>query len=334
MKDLDRLKKLLETPQRPFITTHIRPDGDALGCILALHQFFKMKGHQSVAVVPSDYPYYYNWFPGVEQLLNYHKDRKQIIKTLEESTVIFVVDFNSLHRNGELGKILADSTLPRVIIDHHTEPEKIYDYWFSDVKACATGEILYEIFEQLDSSVLQNKDIATCLYAAINTDCGSFKFSSVTGKTHRIAAALIDTGIDIGKINAALYDNFTVDRLKFWGYCLIHKLTILKELKTAYITVTRKEMEENKLKTSDLEMLANYPLIVEDIVLSALIVEREKYVKVSFRSKYNFPTNQLARKYFNGGGHLNASGGEINLPIEETVKLFLDKILEYKEFLQ
>ena len=333
MKDIEKIREIFKTPQKPFITTHIRPDGDALGCVLALHKLFKANGHDPVTVIPSEYPYYYHWFPGVDEILDFHKHKKQALNALKEATIIFVVDFNSLHRNGELGLTLAESKLPKVIIDHHSEPEQIYDYWFWDVKACATGEILFEFIENFDSKMLADQDICTNLYSAINTDCGSFKFPSTTTRTHKIVSALLASGIKPGDINTLLYDNFTERRLRFWGKCLTEKLTILPEYHTAIITVTKKDLMEYQLKTSDLEGLAHYPLIIEDILLAAFLVERDRYVKVSFRSKYDFPTNQLARKYFNGGGHLNASGGEIALSLEETTQLFIEKIKEFEVFL-
>lgn len=334
MLDASGLKTFLSQKRAIFITTHLRPDGDAIGSILALYHFFKATGHKVIAVIPSDYPYYFDWFPGIKDLLNYQNKKDLVLQELEKSDIIFAVDFNQLKRNGELGQTLSETTLPKVLIDHHTLPDDIFDFNFSDTTASAAAEIVFEIIRQLEPALLNNKDIATCLYSGIVTDCGMFKYPSTTSRTHAIASRLLESGIDTGMINSLLYDNFTEKRLRYWGHCFSEKLHVNEDLHLSIITVSMKELAGNHLKTSDLEGLAGFPLILDNVYLSALFIEREKYVKVSFRSKFHFPTNQLARKYFNGGGHLNASGGETNLSLDETVAYFMEKISEFEVYLR
>ena len=334
MLDTSGLKIFLEQKRSVFITTHIRPDGDAIGSILALTQFLKATGHDVTTVIPSEYPYYFNWFPGIKEILNYQNEKDLVLEKLKKSDIIFAVDFNQLKRNGELGEMLSDTSLPKVLIDHHQQPDNIFDYTFSDTTASASAEIVFEIIRQLAPELLNDKDIATCIYSGIITDCGLFKYPSTTSRTHAIASRLIESGINNGMINSLLFDNFTEKRLRYWGHCLSDKLHINNELHLSILTVSKIELAANELKTSDLEGLVGYPLILDHVYLAALFVEREKNVKVSFRSKFDFPTNQLARKYFNGGGHLNASGGEITLPLEDSVTYFMEKINDFEVYLR
>lgn len=334
MLDTSALKTFLDQKRTIFLTTHLRPDGDAIGSILALYLFLKANGHQVTAVIPSEYPYYFEWFPGIKELLNYQTNKEEVLRQLRKSDIFFAVDFNNLKRNGELGQIISETKIPRVLIDHHTLPEESFDFKFSDTKASASAEIVFEIIRQFDPDLLNNKDIATCIYSGIVTDCGMFKYPSTTSRTHAIASRLLESGIDIGRINSLLFDNFQEKRLRYWGHCFSEKLQIHDDLHISILTVSKKELTGNHLKTSDLEGLAGFPLILDNVYLSAIFIERENYVKVSFRSKFDFPTNLLARKYFNGGGHLNASGGEIYLPLEESVAFFMEKINEFEVYLR
>jgi phosphoesterase RecJ-like protein len=334
MLDTSRLKTFLDTKRSIFLTTHLRPDGDAIGSILALYLFLKSNGHEVTAVIPSEYPYYFDWFPSISELLNYQTHKEQVLEKLRKADVVFAVDFNQLKRNGDLGQIISETSIPKVLIDHHTLPDDGFEFTFSDTSASASAELVFEIIRQLDPDLLNNPDIATCLYSGIVTDCGMFKYPSTTSRTHAIASRLLESGIQIGRINTLLFDNFQEKRLRYWGHCFSEKLQVRDDLHLTILTVSKKELNENHLKTSDLEGLAGFPLILDNIYLSVLFIEREKYVKVSFRSKFDFPTNQLARKYFNGGGHLNASGGEINLSLEESVAYFMEKIAEFEVYLK
>jgi phosphoesterase RecJ-like protein len=334
MLDITGLKAFLQKKRTIFITTHMRPDGDAIGSILALNHFFKSTGHQVIAVIPSEYPYYFEWFPGIKELLNYQNQKELVLQELAKAEIVIAVDFNQLKRNGELGQKISETNIPKVLIDHHTLPDDIFDFKYSDTTASASAELVFEIIRQLEPELLLRKDIATCLYSGIVTDCGLFKYPSTTSRTHAIASRLLESGIDIGIINSLLFDNFTEKRLRYWGHCLSDKLHVNEDLHLSVLTVSIHELSGNHLKTSDLEGLAGFPLILDNVYLSALFIEREKYVKVSFRSKFHFPTNQLARKYFNGGGHLNASGGEITLPLDESVAYFMEKINEFEVYLR
>ena len=333
MKNLNELKQFLSVPRKILIISHIRPDGDAVGSSLALYHFLTKKGHTASVVFPSEYPYFYGWFPGVDQTYNFKKKRETINPIIAEAEILFAVDFNQLKRMNDLGKIVSGLNIPKVLIDHHPDPEPFYDYAFYDMHACSAAEKVYDFIEFIDGRLLKDKDIATCLYAAIVSDSGSFKFSSVTPETMRIAARLMESGINHNQIQRQLFDNFTENRIRMWGYCIYEKLEIIPEHKAGIITLNKDDLKRFCSKLADTENLVNFVLNIEDVTVGVLVVELSDMVKLSFRSKGQYPVNLLAAKYFNGGGHLNAAGGQTNLSLDETIKLLKEKLGEFDEYL-
>lgn len=332
MKNLASLKEFLSVPRQILIISHIRPDADAIGSSLGLYHFLTEKGHKASVVFPSEYPYYYGWFPGIDKTLNYLKDKTEIHKVIKTCEILFAVDFNQLKRMNELGKKVALLKVPKVLIDHHPDPEPVFDYLFYDMHVSSAAEKVYDFIELMDPSFVYNKQIAECLYAAIVSDSGSFKFPSVTPDTLRVAANLMDTGIDHTLIQRNLYDNFKESRLRLWGYCINEKLEIYRELKTGIISLNQEDLRKFSAKLADTENLVNFILSMEDIVVGVLVVELSDMVKLSFRSKGNFPVNKLASLYFNGGGHTNAAGGQTTLSLVDTISLLKEKIMEFEEF--
>ncbi|MEA3495438.1 MAG: bifunctional oligoribonuclease/PAP phosphatase NrnA [Bacteroidota bacterium] len=333
MNNNQKLKEFLQEKKSILITTHVRPDGDAIGSSLALYIFLKNAGHKVMLAFPTSYASVYNWFPEINESKVFSSDEKEILNFTEQADIIFVVDFNQLSRNGDFGKILSKSKKTKVLIDHHPEPEDIFDYHFWTTKYSAAAEGIYDFIKLIDENGIKNLDIATCLYAAIVFDTGSFRYQSVSKKTHTITADLFEAGIDHDKIQQHVNDNFTENRMKLWGYCLNDKLTILHKSNAAYISLSKEEFANFDAKAGYTEGLVNLPLGIENIEISVLIVEKEEQIKLSFRSKTNFPVNKFAKQYFNGGGHRNAAGGESKLSLEKTIKLFEEKVkLEMGEY--
>jgi bifunctional oligoribonuclease and PAP phosphatase NrnA len=333
MQDIQKIKELLSQPKRILITTHHKPDGDALGSSLGLYHFLLKQGHDVVVVSPSDYPVFLHWMPGNIAVINFMEEKEKALKLLANSEVIFCLDLNSLARLHELGDHVKNSPAIKIMIDHHLEPEGFDDHRIWNPDAAATCELVYDFIDLSGGSHLIDKVIATCLYTGILTDTGSFKYSATTAKIHRIAANLLEKGVDNSKIHDFIFDTSSENRLRFTGYCITNKMMVNQELKTAYISVAAAELEKYGIKTGDTEGLVNYPLSIGGIVFVALIIERGDVVKLSFRSKGEFPANEVAKKYFEGGGHLNAAGGRSELSLEETVQKFISVLPEYKELL-
>ena len=331
MLTLTDLKSLLATPQKIVITTHHKPDGDAMGSSLGLYAYLIQKGHHVQVITPTDYPAFLHWMPNNTNVVIFNEEQAKSAKYVEDAAIIFCLDFNTLSRINELGELVRNSNAKKVMIDHHLEPEDFDDYRHWNINACAAAQLVYDfIVNQLDDAEFINKDVATCLYTGIMTDSGSFRFASANATVYRIAADLIDLGAEHDKIHQLVYDNSSEDRLRFLGYCLSNKLEVLPEFNTAIISVTKEELSKYKSGTGDTEGVVNYALSINGIRLAALIIERTDKVKLSLRSTGDFPANEICKKYFNGGGHRNAAGGAIDKPLNEVVDEFKAILLEYK----
>lgn len=332
MQRLDELKILLSTPQQVVITTHHKPDADALGSSLGLAGYLKKKGHTVTVITPSDYPNFLNWMPGQAEVIEYKESNHTKVEALvQAASLIFCLDFNALARIHDMETMVRVATAPKVMIDHHLQPETFADFVYSTPEAAATAELIYNFIVQLGDAQLLDISIGECLYAGIMTDTGSFKYSSTSPAVHRIAAAIQELGVDTTRIHRLVYDNASYDKLKLLGYVLSEKLVVLPEYRVAYIALSKEELWRFNAQTGDTEGLVNYALSVEGIVMAVLITERPDIVKMSLRSINNFDVSELARKYFSGGGHKNAAGGKSNESLSATVKRLLGVLPEYKE---
>lgn len=332
--ELENLKDLLSSPKKIVITTHQKPDADALGSSLAMWGYLKKKGHEVTVISPTDYPSFLNWMGGQEDVIIFDQDNQELSKQLVlGADVIFCLDFSALSRIGQLGDIVRKAKAKKVLIDHHLEPESFPDISFSDVTAAATAVLIFKIIIGLGDKKLLDTCIGECIYAGIMTDTGSFRHPSTNKEVHLIIAELINLSVDISKIHRLIYDNNSEKKLRFVGHALLNKLKVIPELRSSYIAISAEELQYFDSQTGDTEGLVNYALSVENIVLAAVIIEREDMVRISFRSKGEFSVNEFARKYFYGGGHRNAAGGRSELSLEETVKKFEDTVEENRESL-
>lgn len=315
------------------ITTHHKPDADALGSSLGLYHFLQKTGIDATVVSPTDYGDFLKWLPGEDKVINFEEHNALATNLVQQAEWVFCLDFNSLKRINEMGKLVEQSSAKKVLIDHHLEPETFADYGLHTTKASSTCELVFMFIEQFDGVDLMDKTIASCLYAGMMTDTASFKHSSTYPSTHRVAAVLLEKGAEPNKIYEAVYDNFTADRTRFVGYCISQKLQILEDYRTALICVTADELKKFNSITGDTEGLVNWGLTIKGIKLSVLIIDRTVLRKMSFRAKGDFPANEFARKYFNGGGHFSAAGGESNDSLEATEEKLKTALKDYRHLL-
>ena len=334
MLDIVTLTELLAQPRKIVITTHHKPDGDAMGSSLGLYNYLIQQGHHVKVISPTDYPAFLSWMPGNGEVLIYTDDTATAESLIDDAAIIFCLDFNALGRINEMGEAVRASKAVKVMIDHHLEPEDFDDYRCWDINACATAQLVYIfITADLNGAKYINRDVADCLYTGIMTDSGSFRFPGTTSAVHRIIADLIDAGAVNWRIHDLVYSNSSEDRIRFLGHCLSRKLEVLHEYNTAIITVTRAELQQYKVITGDTEGIVNYALSITGIRLAAFIVERGDKVKLSLRSKGDFPANEICKKYFNGGGHRNAAGGHSVKNLDEVINQFKSILPEYKTLL-
>ena len=327
---LNAVGELLAQPKKIALLAHKNPDGDTVGAVMAMYHYLEPKGHKVSAIVPNEYPTFYSWMPGIEKMLIFDKNAKEIKKILAEADLIICLDFNATHRVGNMGKLVAEAKAVKVIIDHHPQPSDEFDYYFSETETSSTGELVYEFIAGLNDTRSITKDIAVCLYTCIMTDTGSFSFSCNKKRTYEITGELIARGVQPDLIHKLVYDTFTENRLRLLGYALSERLLVWESLHTAVISLNRDDLDRFDYQVGDTEGLVNYPLSMEKINLSVLITEKDNALRLSFRSKGDFSVNLLARKHFDGGGHKNAAGGNSRLTMKETIKELKSVLERYK----
>jgi phosphoesterase RecJ-like protein len=329
--DIQKVAQLLAAPKKIAIIPHRSPDGDAMGSTLALYHFFQKNGHESVVISPNDFPEFLAWMPASESVLVYENDRAKTTKILQEAELVFTLDFNALHRTGEMEKVLHQLKVPFVMIDHHQSPDSYATVTYSDTQFGSTCEMVYNFISFLGAQNQIDQTIATCIYTGILTDSGSFRFPKTTGNTHRIVAELIDLGVDNTQIPALLFDNNSYESRQLLGRAL-NNLVVFPEYKAAYTSLTQAELDEFKYVKGDTEGIVNYGLSIKGIQLAAIFIEHkeENIIKISLRSQGSIDVNQLAREHFNGGGHINAAGGKSSLTMQQTIEKFKKIITQIK----
>lgn len=334
MLSLSDLKEKLTERRKIVITTHFKPDGDAMGSSLGLYHWLKGHGHEVDIIVPSDYPSFLFWMPGQDQVVVYPGQKKYADQLIEQAELIFCLDFNSLSRIHDMGPSVRSANGTKIMIDHHLSPEDFDDFRHWDNRAAATAQLVYDfIVNQFDDRSSITTDIATSLYTGIMTDTGSFRFQSTTAEVHLIVADLITLGAENWKIHEHIFNSSTENRLKFLGYCLLNRLEVIPEYNTALFAVSSEDLKTFKVTTGDTEGLVNYALSVSGIRLAALIIDRTERVKLSLRSIGDIPCNEICGTYFQGGGHKNAAGGQSTAPITEVVETFKSILPKYKNLL-
>jgi len=330
-KDIEHIKELLSVPKKIAIVSHRNPDGDAYGSSLGLYHFLLKLNHDVSVVSPNDCPDFLKWLPSQDAIVVFENNPSKGTQLLNEADIIFTLDFNALHRVGKvMQKVLENVSATYIMIDHHKQPDDYAKYMYSDASISSTSQMIYHFFEKMGTVNNIDKNIAMCLYTGIMTDTGSFKYASTTSVTHTIIANLIDKGIDHTKIHNRLYDTNSLNRLQLLGAAL-RNLKVVDEYKTAYISLSQREMNSVNFKKGDTEGFVNYGLSLKGIVFAVIFIEDQKQgiIKMSFRSKGSFSVNEFARSHFDGGGHENAAGGRSELTLKDTIAKFLKIVPTY-----
>jgi len=319
MKNAETLKELLSETRKIVIVTHPRPDGDAMGSSLGLASYLNKKGHDVTVVYPTEYPDFFKWMTGSRQALIYTHKKDQSITAMKEAEVIFCLDFNTLSRVAPLTKTLEKCTGRMVLIDHHLQPDT-FEFMLHDVKASSTCELIYDFIEIMEEEEpVISKGIAYCLYTGLVTDTGNFQNANTTVKAFKLAAKLLEAGVDVDSIRNKVFSNFKLKRLRFIGNALLNRMQLIRNLDLAYITVTKEDVRTYDLDAGDTEGLVNYPLTIRGVKVAVLLKEHGDVIKLSIRSKGDISVNDFARKYFSGGGHKNAAGGRSEKTLDQTV---------------
>lgn len=330
MDPVKELKEILDSPKNIVITTHQNPDGDAIGSSLGLMHYLKMRGHTATVITPNEHPEYLHWLPGNEDVVIFKDNRDVGKKIVSEADVIFCLDFNDLRRIADLGTVVKKSKATKVLIDHHLQPTEFADYKFCNAMASSTAELVFDFIKDMGDDELIEENIANCIYTGVMTDTGAFQYPSTTPKVHRMVAELMDRGVKNYRAYDLVYNHYSENRIRFFGFCITERLKVYHQYGAALIYISKEDQIKFNVVKGDTEGLVNLPLQIRGISLSCLIIDRDDIVKISLRSKGDLDVNNMARKHFNGGGHKNASGGSSNVSLDETVKKFEEILPQVK----
>ncbi|MBT8327926.1 MAG: DHH family phosphoesterase, partial [Bacteroidia bacterium] len=300
---------------------------------LGLYNYFKEAGIESTVITPTDYADFLWWLPGNDKVLIFEGNEEEANRIIANSELVYCLDFNALGRINEMGKSITDSNAKVILIDHHRDPQDFDDERLCSIGASSTCELMYYYISKHLNVEFMTKDAAECIYTGLITDTGSFRYNSTTGDTIRTAGALIDLGVQPSSLYERLFDQNRLERLQLLGYFLSKKITLIENGKVALSHLTIKELEDFNVKTGDTEGFVNYGLGIKGVEMSALIIDRGSLVKMSFRSKSDFPCNEFSAEFFNGGGHKNAAGGASKESLVETLYKFKSAIKSYSEYL-
>lgn len=327
MKELDisDIKLMLEMPKRVAILTHRNPDGDAIGSSLALKSFLEMTGHTATVIFPTDYPPIFHFLEGIESSLVSVAQMEESVHVVENSDIIFLLDFNGLDRIDRLGPIVQEAGAVKIMIDHHLDPEPIADWELTDPMASSTCELIHVFIDMLGSRDLIDVGMGTALFTGLLTDTGSFKFATNT-RLFQVASHLKAIGVDDYGLQNRLFNSLTEKQLKLIGHCIANRMEVLQDLQTGIIFLNKDDFRRFRIQRGDTEGIVNYILMMGKMRIAIFITDQNGTIKMSFRSKGDVSVQGIAKEYFSGGGHKNASGGTGKETLTETIE-FLKKIL-------
>jgi bifunctional oligoribonuclease and PAP phosphatase NrnA len=332
MKPIQLLQSELNSPKNIVITTHQNPDADAFGSSLGLYHYLIQKGHKITVVSSTFYTNALAWMQGTDDILVLEKDEKAVIDCLQNSDLLFCLDFNVYTRTAGLANIIKDYQGIKVLIDHHLYPDEPYfDFGISLPEKSSTCEMIYDYILMDNGKHLINKTIADCLYAGVMTDTGGFRYSCTSASTHRMTADLLELGVVPNTIAENIYDHFEEKRLRLLGHIFSNRLHVIKDYQASLIYLDATDMDNFTVGQGDTEGIVNYPLSINGVNFSTFMSQKENEIRMSFRSKGNIDVNLFARTYFEGGGHANAAGGKSKLPMKQTIEAYHLALREFSK---
>lgn len=330
---IESVAEIIDKHQNFTILVHRNPDGDAVGSATALLLFLRAMGKSANVVVPNVFPDFLGWLPAASDIIVFETARDEAVAAIKSAEVLFCLDFNALSRLGELGEIVALEAKPSVLVDHHLQPDEGFVVAISEPAACSTAELVFRLIYRMNSSALTH-DIAECICTGMMTDTGSFAYASNRKDIYIIISYLIAAGIDKDLIYRKVFYNYSPNRMKLLGYMMYDKLRVYPAYNAALLTLTYKEMRRFCVAKGDTEGLVNMPLQIKGVRFVCFLREEVPgKINVSLRSVDEFPCNNVAADFFAGGGHKNASGGEVYGTMEYAVERFRLALSKYKPML-
>ena len=329
--DIDQLKSIICDNNLFVLTCHAGPDGDALGSTLGMANYLVTLGKEAVVIVPDAYPDFLAWMPGAQDIVRFDKCREKAELMIAAADVIFAMDYNALNRVDGMGELIGKSKSVKVLVDHHLQPDNFCNLNFSYPQLSSTCEVVFRLIYAMGGYDQLTKAACECIYAGMMTDTGCFSYGPCTQDVYLIISLLMQKEINKDRIYNKVFNNYSEGRLRLMGYVLYEKLRVFPEYHAALITLSREEMARFNFNKGDSEGLVNIPLQMKGIYFSAFLREdtEKDLIRVSLRSQGTFPCNKFAATYFNGGGHLNASGGQHDGTLQEAVEIFEKALGEF-----
>ena len=331
--DTERLKTIIAEGSMFVLTCHTGPDGDALGSTLGMAQYLTALGKEATVIVPDAFPDFLAWMPGAQEIVRFDKHRDKAELLIAMADVVFAMDYNALSRVDDMGPLIEKSKATKVLVDHHLQPEKFCHLTFSYPQLSSTCEVVFQLIVAMEGYDVLTKAACECIYAGMMTDTGNFSYGPCTQEVYLIISMLMQKEINKDRIYNKVFNNYSEGRLRLMGYVLYEKMRVFPEHHAALITLSREEMARFDFNKGDTEGLVNIPLQMKGIHFSAFLREdtEKDLIRVSLRSQGTFPCNKFAAKYFTGGGHLNASGGQHNGTLQEAIGIFESALVEFSK---
>ena len=333
--EVDHVEKWFERAEKIVIVSHVSPDGDAIGSSLGLYHFLTSQEKTVNVIVPNAFPEFLHWMPGAKEVIVYDKYKEYADKLINEADVLCCLDFNVLSRIDNMEEVVRNTPARKMMVDHHLYPGDFCRITISHPEISSTSELVFRLICQLGNFSDITKEGAECIYTGMMTDTGGFTYNSNDREVYYIISELLSKGIDKDEIYRKVFNTHSEGRLRLMGYVLYDKMQVFPEFNSALIWLDASEQKRFQYKKGDTEGFVNIPLSIKDVRFSVFLREdtEKKMIKVSLRSVGTFPCNKVAAEFFNGGGHLNASGGEFYGPMEEAINLFKQALVKYQDLL-
>lgn len=330
MRNIEKLKVLIAGAERIILVGHVNPDGDSIGSLMGMNGYLEEMGKVVMAVVPNNYPYFLQFLDPGRKIKIFNQAGREVIDFIHRADLIICMDFNALRRIDELGEVISGSSAVKVLIDHHPQPEPVFDLMYSDTASSSTCELVYWIIKEMHSGIKLSQESADALYTGMVTDTNNFA-NSVRALTFKMAGELLEAGVDKEKIQRKVFGGFNEERMRLMGYMLYDNMKLYSRYNAGIMVLTNEMKQRFGFEEGDSEGFVNLPLSIKSVRVSALFTQEPDCVKVSLRSKDSFSVNRFAREYFNGGGHEKAAGGKVYIPISEVEAYFIRAIGEFME---
>ena len=335
--EIAELKTLISDANKIILVGHKSPDGDAIGACLGLAEYLRQHGKSPSVFIPDAYPDFLKWLPGTEKIVRYDKHKAEIDTAFKNADLIFCLDFNDTARLEDMQECVESSPAKKILIDHHLSPILDSGITISHQEACSTCELVFRLIYQLSGIENMTRKIAVPIYCGMMTDSGGFTYNSNTPEIYFIISQLLMKGIDKDKIYRNVFNNYSPWAIKFRGYLMSQKLNVFDEYHASYFTVSRQDMKDYHFIKGDLEGLVNEPLRIKGHKFSISLREDDRHdntILVSLRSVDDFPCNKVSEEFFNGGGHLNASGGKLHCCLAEAEQIARKAIIKFGDMLK